>query len=192
MNLMYLFLSVYTFGRQTTWKGFGMKKKAIKNNLAGGILLMLFSVFLLFHDISYVRKEMPKNQTIIEKTGYFKSMEFSSGELTITLITGEKYIIWGYMYHSSDLFDKDEFWAEVNYGDKLHFIIWEEDKERRPHIYYLECNDKIYLSYDKAMTAVQRSNMESLNNSIAIFIFCSGFLIFSLIRYAKFDRNKEL
>ncbi len=157
------------------------------------IIWLIFAgiaTFCLFDCINYMIKEPPQNKVKIEKTGNVEFAGFGHREIIIILENGEKYRIAGSMYYSSYPFDKDEFLNEVKKGDELHLVVWQDDKGEYPYIYQLECNNKVYLSYEKAIRVAQRNVIIGLIIRVFGFLFCGSFFMVALIRHIKKKLNK--
>ncbi len=160
------------------------------------IIWLIFTgivIFGLLNHIRYMIKESPQNKIKVEKTGNVESIASGFRELVITLENGEKYGISGGMYYYYlHPFNKDEFLNEVKKGDELHLVVWQDDKDgyQYPSVYQLECNNKVYLSYEKAIGLVQRQLIIELIEYIFAFLFCGSFFMVALIRHIKKKLNK--
>lgn len=167
-----------------------LKETGTKLQLILWFLFTGITIFWVFDHINYMIREAPQNQIKIEKTGYVESIASGYRRLIITLTNGEGYSIAGRMYYSSYPFDKNEFLDEIKKGDELRLVIWQNDKLEFPYIYQLECNDNLYLSYEKAIVVVQRDNITMLIGCIFIFLFCGSFFVVALFRYVKLRLDK--
>ncbi len=177
--------------RKKKIKQFYLRETGTKDQLEGWIFLMVVVLLLLFKQANHTIKEAPQNKIRVEKTGYFENIYYGHREIVIVLMNGERYSIYGPMYYYSDAFNKRDFFDEVKKGDELHFVIWDDDERKYPVIYQLECNNKEYLSYKKAIRVIYKENAFLLTVCILAFLLCCSFSVVALFRYVKAKHNRE-
>ncbi len=164
--------------------------------LSKGELIFLFVIYGIFvliciYAIYDMKKDDYHNKTKLEITGYFKSINIWK-DMRITLTDGRRYTVSSIIYSSrpNDLYVK-KFTSEVKPGDLLRFVIFQEDKYEYPYIYQLECNGKVYFSYDDAIAALQR------NNELSVYVFIGAIVLMMLnlaiesFRYMSSVRDKR-
>lgn len=161
-----------------------LTKRETLHALAGTYLIVGAAIFGIIWSVNFAIKEDPKNKTKIEKTGYFESI---TGGRTVTIILTNGELLYASPFvcsHTTD-FKRMKFEREVEYGDELHFTIFQEDKME--YIYQLECNGEEYLSYKRGFQLAREENM------FMVFM-CIMFLVFSIFllvtEYLKLRRNK--
>lgn len=147
-------------------------------------LMVGATIFGMIWSVNFAIKEDPKYKTKIEKTGYFESI---TGGRTVTIILTNGELLYASPFvcsHTTD-FKRVKFKREVEYGDELHFTIFQEDKME--YIYQLECNGEEYLSYQRGFQLAREQNIFLVFIWIMFFVF-SMFLL--VAEYLKLRRNK--
>lgn len=153
-------------------------------------ILVLFSVYAIYD----LKKPLPRYNMKLEVVGYFKSIGYGhKNKALITLANGDIYSISGIMYSTKQnaVFHKEEFLQNVKPGDLLQLVVFKDDKYKYPFIYQLECNGKVYLSYDNAITALQKNNKNAILLFVAIDIFVTIGLVIIIFRSILIKKNKR-
>lgn len=171
---------------------FHKRKKRTRNELI--VLFILYLIFLLFsfYSINDLKNEQFQGEKKLEITGYFKEIRSTfQDKVIITLTNEDQYSISRIMYHSkTPVFQIDKFVREVKYGDKLCFVVLDNNKSKKPFIYQLECNGKEYISYSAAMNEIQRNNEGGVLVFIIMDVIVGALLVFDLIKY-MLTKKKE-
>lgn len=172
---------------------FHKRKKRTRNELI--LLFIFYLIYLLFsfHSINDLKNEQFQEGKKLEITGYFKKIESAyKDKMIITLTNEDQYSIDSFMYLSkAPVFQIDEFVHEVKYGDRLCFVVLENDKSKKPFIYQLECNGKEYISYSAAMNEIQRNNKGGVLVFIIMDVIVGALLVFDLIKYMVTKKKEK-
>lgn len=156
----------------------------------------LWGIFVLFSicAIYDLKKPEPRYDMKLEVVGHFESIGYGhKNKVLITLANGDIYSISGIMYSPKQnaAFHKEEFLQNVKLGDLLQLVVFKDDKYKYPFIYQLECNGKVYLSYDNAITALQKNNENAILLFVAIDIFLTIGLVILISSSILIKKNKR-
>lgn len=99
----------------------------------------------------------------VEMTGYYERSNYGI-DCFIIVLTDEKknkksFEISNVMYGDPDSpFDPKYFYHHVHKGDVIHFTFFSDAPKKRPYIYELECEGKVYLSFEGSVRALKEND----------------------------------